>query len=150
MTANRTTHKLETVSGSVGDQSPEIPLWVCVFILISGFLMVLGGLIALLNPSMLMAPHDDITEGVKIYAGHFAVRNFALGVFLPLLLALRARRTLRSMMVLVGVIQFFDVIMDCVEGRWTIVPGVLLLGVLYLIGAARMARAPFWRRESWT
>jgi hypothetical protein len=71
-------------------------------------------------------------------------------LFLPLLLVLRARRALASMMVLVGVIQILDVIMDCIEGRWAIVPGVLVLGILYLLGAARVAGAPFWRRESWS
>ena len=52
-------------------------------------------------------------------------------------------------MVLVGLIQVLDVVMDCIEGRWAIVPGVLALGILYLIGAARVSSAPFWRRETW-
>jgi hypothetical protein len=99
---------------------------------------------------MLMSPHDEVTNGVKIYAGYLVARNLALGLFLPLLLLLRARRALASMMVLVGVIQILDVIMDCIEGRWAIVPGVLVLGIVYLIAAARVSEAPFWNRESWS
>jgi len=120
-----------------------------VFVIAGGLLMALGGVIALLNPSMLMSPHDEITNGVKIMAGYVVARNLALGLFLPLLLALRAHRALASMMVLVGSIQILDVIMDCIEGRWVIVPGVLVLGILYLIAAARVSGAPFWRRAAW-
>jgi hypothetical protein len=54
------------------------------------------------------------------------------------------------MMVLVGLIQILDVIMDCIEGRWAIAPGVLVLGILYLIAAARVSGAPFWRRAAWS
>lgn len=150
MSPDQVSRELETASGSVADKTAAIPMWVRVFVVAGGLLMALGGVIALTNPSMLMAPHDEITNGVKIYAGYVAARNLVLGLFLPLLLALRARRALGSMMVLVGFIQIFDVIMDCIEGRWAIVPGVLVLGILYLIGAARVAGAPFWRRESWT
>ena len=77
------------------------------------------------------------------------MRNVALGLFLPILLALRARRALASLMVLVGFVQLLGVLMDCIEGRRAIVPGVLVLGLIYLIGAARVSGAPFWRREFW-
>ncbi len=150
MSANRVSHEMEAASGTAADKPSVIPLWVRIFVVAGGLLMALGGLIALVNPSMLMSPHDEITNGVKIYAGYFVVRNLALGVFLPLLLALRARRTLGSMMVLVGMIQTLDVVMDCIDGRWAIVPGVLLLGILYFIAAARVSGAPFWRRTAWS
>lgn len=149
MSPNPTSPEPEIGSARISDVAYTIPLWVRAFVIIGGFLMVLGGVLALARPSMLLTPTDEITAGVHVYAGYFAVRNLALGLFLPLLLLLRARRTLGSLMVLVGVIQMLDVIMDCVEGRWVIVPGVLVLGLLYLIGAARVSGAPFWRRESW-
>lgn len=149
MRANQLSHEREPVPGIVVDRSSIIPLWVRAIVVAGSLLLALGGLIALINPSMLISPHDEITNGVKVYAGYVAARNLALGIFLPLLLALRARRTLGSMMVLVGLIQMLDVMMDCIEGRWAIVPGVVLLGLLYLFGAARMSGAPFWRRESW-
>jgi hypothetical protein len=52
-------------------------------------------------------------------------------------------------MALFALVQLLDVCIDCAEGRWTIVPVVLLLGVLFSIGAARLAGSPFWRREAW-
>jgi len=147
---NRISHEPESASARIADDAYTIPMWIRALVIVGSLLMVLGGVISLAQPSMLLAPTDQITAGVHIYAGYFAVRNLALGLFLPLLLVMRARRAFGSMMVLVGLIQMFDVIMDCVEGRWTIVPGVLVLGILYLIGAARVTGAPFWRRESWS
>jgi len=149
MIPNQVSRESETTLETVAGKSSAIPLWVRVFVVAGGLLMALGGVIALVNPSMLMSPHDEITNGVKIMAGYVVARNIALGFFLPLLLALRAHRALASMMVLVGSIQILDVIMDCIEGRWVIVPGVLVLGILYLIAAARVSGAPFWRRAAW-
>jgi hypothetical protein len=146
----RVSREQNSSSGAVANEPSTIPLWVRVFVIVGSLLMVLGGIIALVKPSMLMSPHDEITNGVKIYAGYVVARNLGLGLFLPLLLFVRARRALGSMMVLVGFIQIFDAIMDCIEGRWAIVPGVLVLGILYLIGAARVSGAPFWHRDSWT
>ncbi len=150
MNPNRVSRELDSSSGAVANEPSAIPLWVRVFVIVGSLLMALGGVIALVKPSMLMSPHDEITNGVKIYAGYVVARNLALGLFLPILLILRARRALGSMMVLVGFIQILDVIMDCIEGRWAIVPGILVLGILYLIAAARISGAPFWRRQSWT
>jgi hypothetical protein len=150
MSPNRVSLEVGTASGTVAGQFSLIPLWVRVFVVAGGLLVALGGFIALVNPSMLMSPNDQITNGVKIYAGYVVARNLALGLFLPLLLLIRARRALGSMMVLVGLIQILDVIMDCIEGRRAIAPGVLVLGILYLIAAARVSGAPFWRRAAWS
>ncbi len=149
MNPNPISHKKEPVSVRVADEPHSIPLWVRAFVIVGGLLMMLGGVIALARPSMLISPTDQITSGVHIYAGYFAVRNLALGLFLTLLLLLRARRALGLLLVLVGSIQMLDVIMDCIEGRWAIVPGVVVLCVLYFFAAARVSGAPFWRRESW-
>jgi hypothetical protein len=149
MNPNQVSHQAEIASVAADEKSSIIPLWVRAFVIVGGVLLALGGFIALINPSMLISPHDEITHGVKVYAGYVAARNLALGIFLPLLLALRARRALGSLMVLVGMIQMLDVIMDCIEGRWVIVPGVVVLGLLYFFSAARVSGAPFWRRESW-
>ena len=150
MQANQLSHEREPIRSNSVNGSSSIPLWVGGVVLVGGFLMTLGGIIALVNPSMLTSPHGEITGAVHIYAGYFAVRNLALGLFLPLLLALRAHRVLGSLMLLAGIIQILDVVMDCIEGRWAIVPGVLILGLLYLIGAARVSGAPFWRRAFWS
>ena len=151
MSPNRVSRvEVQTASAAITSRFSVVPMWVGVFVVVGGLLMTMGSAIALLNPAMLMSPRDEVTNGVKIYAGYVVARNLALGMFLPLLLALRARRTLASMMVLVGMIQLFDGIMDCIEGRWAIIPVVLLLGILYLFAAARVSGVPFWRREAWT
>jgi hypothetical protein len=36
------------------------------------------------------------------------------------------------------------------EGRWIIVPGVVVFGLLFLLASARLCGHPFWRREAWS
>jgi hypothetical protein len=52
-------------------------------------------------------------------------------------------------MVLTALIQFFDAAMDMVEGRWTLIPGVVVFAVVFLFGAARITGAPIWRAAAW-
>ena len=117
MSSNRVSRaEAKTASAAITSRSTVIPPWIGVFVVVGGLLMTMGGVIALLKPSMLMSPHDEVTNGVKIYAGYVVARNLALGMFSAAAAgALRARRTLASMMVLVGMIQLFDGIMDCME-----------------------------------
>ena len=87
---------------------------------------------------------------MHIYAGYLAARNLALAAMLVALLLLQANRALGNLMVLVGMIQILDVCMDIAEGRWTIVPGVLVFGLVFLTGAAQLCDGyPFWRVEAW-
>jgi hypothetical protein len=129
--------------------STAIPGWVSVVVILGALLTAMGAVIALVKPAMLAPPHVEINSAVRVYAGYLAARNFALAFMLLALLVLRARRALGNLMVLVGLVQFLDVIMDCVEGRWTIASGVLVFGLIFLAGAARLCGAPFWRREAW-
>jgi hypothetical protein len=69
---------------------------------------------------------------------------------LLVLLGLRARRALGNLMVLIALIQILDACIDCFEGRWMIVPGVLVFGLVFLIAAARLSGYPFWRSQAWT
>jgi hypothetical protein len=110
----------------------------------------MGAVIALVQPAMLVSPHDEINGAVHIYAGYLVSRNLAIAVLLMALLILGARRALGNLMALVGLIQLLDVCMDVVEGRWAIVPGILVFGIVFLIGAARLCGFPFWRVEAWT
>jgi hypothetical protein len=98
---------------------------------------------------MLVSPHDEINGAVHIYAGYFASRNAALAIMLLALLVLRARVPLGNLMVLVALIQLIDAFIDCFEGRWNIVPGVLIFGIVFAVGAARLTAHPFWKREAW-
>ena len=127
----------------------RVPVLWTVIIVFGALLMAVGAVIALLHPAMLVSPHDEINGAVQIYAGYFASRNAALTIMLLALLALRAKVPLGNLMVLVALVQFIDAFIDCIEGRWTIVPGVLILGILFSGGAARLTAHPFWKREAW-
>jgi hypothetical protein len=110
----------------------------------------MGAVIALVRPIMLVSPHDEINGAVRIYAGYLVARNLAIALLLLALLFVGARRALGNLMVLVGFIQLFDACMDVAEGRWTIAPGVLVFGLIFLFAAVRLCDGfPFWRREAW-
>jgi hypothetical protein len=126
-----------------------LPRWLVAIVIVGSILMIAGGLIALFRPEMLLSPHQQITDAVHVYAGYLVSRNLALGLMLLAALSLRARGPLSTLMVVYGSIQFLDAVTDCVEGRWAIIPGVVLLGVLFLIGAARVSGHPFWTAKAW-
>jgi hypothetical protein len=127
----------------------NIPFWITVLVIAGSLLTAMGAAIALVRPAMLVSPQDQINGAVHIYAGYLAARNLALALMLAGLLALRARRALGNVMALFALVQLLDLCIDCTEGRWTVVPVVLLLGILFSIGAARLAGSPLWRREAW-
>jgi hypothetical protein len=52
-------------------------------------------------------------------------------------------------MVLTAVIQVLDAAMDITEGRWPLIPGVLVFAALFLFGAARNSGSPIWRAAAW-
>jgi hypothetical protein len=110
----------------------------------------MGAVVALVRPGMLVSPHDEINGAVHIYAGYLVARNLAIAIMLVVLLFLGAKRALGNLMVLVGLIQLLDVCMDVAEGRWTIVPGILVFGLIFLFGAARLSNYPIWSAEAWT
>src|SRR5450631_1064639 len=123
----------------------EIPWWVRLIVILGAILTTMGAVIALVHPEMLVSPHDEINGAVRIYAGYLAARNLALALMLAGLLVVGAKRPLSHLMVLVALIQMLDVCMDAVEGRWMVVPGVLLFGVVFLIAAARLSEGtPLW------
>ena len=130
--------------------SVPIPLWVRLIVILGAILTTMGAVIALVNPAMLVSPHDQINGAVHIYAGYLAARNFALALMLVGLMILGAGRPLRNLMVLIALIQLLDICIDAVEGRWTVIPGVFLFGVMFLIGASRLSKgAPLWKTEAW-
>lgn len=111
--------------------------------------MITGALLALLHPALLVSPHDEINAAVHIYAGYLASRNLGLAIMLLAAMSLRAKGTLNTLMLLSAFIQLLDAGIDCVEGRWVIVPGVVLIGLLFFVGSARLSGYPFWRMEAW-
>lgn len=124
------------------------PWWARTIVIVAAVLMAAGGVIALVNPVMLASPSDQINGAVHIYAGYLASRNLCIAVMLLILLAIRSTKALAHLTVLTASIQIVDAVFDCVEGRWPIVPGVLILGALLFLAAARLS--PFWKAESWS
>jgi hypothetical protein len=63
---------------SAWNATAAIPWWLQAIVLLGALLMATGALIALLNPAMLVSPHDEINAAVHIYAGYLFSRNAAL------------------------------------------------------------------------
>lgn len=125
-----------------------IPLWARLVAVLGAVLSLAGGIISLLNPVLLTGPHDVINNAVRVYAGYTAARDLAVAILLFLLVLLGARRALGQLLFLVALIQFIDTIINCSEARWTVAPGVLILGVLFFSAATRLI-GPFWKPSSW-
>jgi hypothetical protein len=141
-------------SGSIRDSeivpTGATPWWVRLIVILGSVLTAAGAVIALVHPAMLLSPHDDINRAVQVYAGYMAARNLPLAFMLIALLVVDARHSLGNLMVLVGLIQLLDACMDVYEGRWAVVPGVLVFGLIFLIGAARLSGGnPFWKLRAW-
>lgn len=111
--------------------------------------MAAGGFIALIHPAMLVSPDAEINGAVRVYAGYLVSRNLALAIMLLVMLGLRARVALSSLMVLTAFIQLVDAGMDFVEGRWRLMPGVLVFAIVFFLGAARLSGQPFWKFAAW-
>ncbi len=135
------------------DSSPAklsaLSWWARSVVVVGAILLIIGSLIAVFRPIMLVSPHDDINNAARIYAGYFAARNFALGIALLASLALRARATLNGLILLTAIIQLLDVAIDCFEHRWAVVPGVIILALLFFLAAARLSGHPFWKTNTW-
>jgi hypothetical protein len=144
------TRRQETVEMSMKLDSPSGPAtWVSASVIVGAVLMAAGAVIAMVRPAMLVSPNAEITAAVRVYAGYLVSRNLALAGMLVAMLVVRAHSILRGLMVLTALIQLFDAGMDLLEGRWTIVPGVLVFAVVFFLGAARLNSEPLWRVSAW-
>ena len=126
-----------------------LPWWLRTIVVVGALLMVTGAFIALLHPALLVSPHDEINGAVHIYAGYLASRNLGLAIMLLVAMSLRDRAMLNTLILLTAFIQMLDAGIDCVEGRWAIVPGVVVFGLLFFAGSAWLSGYPFWRMEAW-
>jgi hypothetical protein len=131
------------------DQKTAASWWVRIVVIVGAFLMGTGAALALVDPAMLVGRASQMNSAAQVFAGYFAARNLAMAVLLLVLAIMRAGRALGHVLALVGLIQLFDCALDCLEGRWTIAPGVLILGVLFLLAASKLCGQPFWRRQAW-
>jgi hypothetical protein len=126
-----------------------LPLWLSVVVMIGALLMAAGGVIALIRPAMLVSPGAEIGNAAHVYAGYLVSRNLALAIMLLVALKMRSPALLSGLMLLTAFIQLIDAGMDSLEGRWTLVPGVLIYGIVFLFGAARLSGQPFWKASAW-
>ena len=128
-------------------QNDRIPWWVTTVVLLSTFLLIMGAVLAIIRPQMLVSPQDIVNGAAHIYAMYFASRNLALAIMLMLWLSLGKKAAMSHTLLLVGLIQLLDTVMDCMDGRWKVVPGIIVLGSLCLLAATRLVRD---RREQVT
>lgn len=122
-----------------------MPWWLSVSVIVGALLMGAGAIIALFYPAMLVSAGADINGATRVYAGYLVSRNLALAIMLLVMVGTRARTALGSFMVLTAFIQLLDAGMDSLEGRWVLVPGVLIFAAVFLVGAARLTGQPFWK-----
>jgi len=134
---------------SDGTALPGFPWWITVAVVLGSLLILAGGVVAMVRPAMLVSPQDEINGVVHIYAGYLTSRNVTLAGMLLVMLVLRARTALSNLMVFTAFIQLLDAVIDCVEGRWPSVPMVLVFGLVFLMGAARLRGVKLWRRQAW-
>jgi hypothetical protein len=118
----------------------SLPWWLISIVILGAALMAAGALIALLHPAILVSPRDQINGAVRVYAGYLVSRNLALAVMLLVALSRRAREPLRILVILTAFVQLLDAGLDGMEGRWTLVPGVLLFGIAFFTVAAWLSR----------
>jgi hypothetical protein len=127
----------------------SLPWWLSTSVILGAVLIAAGGVIALIHPAMLVSPDAEINGAVRVYAGYLVSRNLALATMLLVTLGMRARGALSSLMVLTAFIQLFDAAMNCMEGRWSLVPGVVVFAIVFFLGAARLCGRPLWKFTAW-
>ncbi len=123
--------------------------WAGMIAAVGAVLLAAGGFIALVHPAMLTTPGDAINGAVRVYANYFASRNIGIALMIVALLFMGARRALGNLLVLTALIQVVDACLDVMDGRWSILPGVLTLGVAFLLAGARFSGSAFWKRSAW-
>jgi hypothetical protein len=67
-----------------------LPWWLCAIVVAGAVLMILGGIIALVNPAMLVAKGEEINGAARVYAGYLVPRNLAIAAMLLGALIVRA------------------------------------------------------------
>jgi hypothetical protein len=142
------TQPATTTADSATKPSP-LPWWLIFIVIIGATLMAAGGIIALVNPAMLVSPGAEINGAARVYAGYLVSRNLVLALMLLFMLAIRARNALGHLMLLTAFIQFLDAGLDIFEGRLALVPGVLVYAIAFFIGAAKLSGHAFWSAAAW-
>jgi hypothetical protein len=139
--------QLERSTTSAASPSQVIPRWVAATACLGILLLAAGAMIALVQPSLLLAPNDHVTHGVKVYGDYLFSRNLAIAVLLAAALVARARPLLAALMALTALIQLLDIVLDAATARWVLIPGLLVFAAAFTLGAARLTDQLPWHAQ---
>lgn len=117
-------------------------------ILLQILLLSASAAISKVDPTLL-TNGSPMTEAARVYADYLSARNLALAVVVLLLLAIRARRRLAGLMILVALIQLLDVGDDLARRAWLLFPDVLVFAIVFLLGARRLLGQALWHVAAW-
>jgi hypothetical protein len=126
----------------------RFPFWVSIVVILGTLLTLTGAVISKLDPTLL-TNGSPMTEAARVYADYTFARNLALAVMVLLFLAIRARLMLAGFMVLIALIQLFDVGDDLARGEWLLIPGLLVFASMFLLGARRLLGQAVWHVDTW-
>jgi hypothetical protein len=116
--------------------------WPVAAVVVAGAAVVLaGGLIAWLHPAQLLPSGTVVSDGVRIYGARMAARALPLGVALILLLALRARRMLAALLVLVAAVEVGDAASALAYRDWAELAGAVVVAAAFAWSALRLNRS---------
>ncbi len=126
----------------------HIPLWVSIAVIIGALLCAAGAVISKVDPTLL-TNGVLIPDAARVYTDYLFARNISLAIMLLLLLTARARRMLGGFMVLMALIQCFDVLNDLASRDFLLVPGLLVFAIVFLVGASQLFGQGFWHISAW-
>ncbi len=116
--------------------------WPVAAIVVAGAAVVLaGGLAAWLHPALLLPSGTPVTPGVRLYGARMAARALPLAGALVLLLALRARRMLAALLVLVATVEVGDAVGAVAYQDWAELAGAVVVVAAFGWAAYRLTRS---------
>lgn len=118
-------------------------------VVVGAAVVLVGGFVSWFHPAQLLPPGTPVTNGVRLYSVRMAARALPLGFALLALLALRARRMLAALLVLVAAIEAGDCVAALANRDWAELAGAVVVAVAFLWAAARLIDAPLWAVRAW-
>lgn len=126
-----------------------IPWWLVTIVILGALLAAVGGILAIVQPQMLLGSGQSMNDAANVYAGYLISRDLALAVMLLVMLALRARLALAGLMIFTALVQLIDAVVDIVEGRLALLPVLLIYAIAFIIGANWLFGQAFWKAAAW-
>ncbi len=117
-----------------------IPLVIIVIAVLGAAALSFFAVAALLDPARLLPVGSELTDGVRTFAEHIAVRNVAIVLLIGVALVRQERRVLAFLLGLLGVVQALDAVLGARAGQLvqTVVPA--LLALVFLAAASYLLR----------